>query len=119
MGVYRFEDLRVWQSAKLQCDQIGDLLRQPAFQQDRELASQMNSAAISVVNNISEGFMRRRDREFAQHLRYAAASNGELRACLHVAAGRDYIDEMHANELIEETNIVGRMLRRLQATLKE
>jgi len=77
----------------------------------------MNGASISVMNNISEGFMRRRDREFAQHLRYAAASNGELRACLYAAQGRGYLDSTEAEGLIEDTNIIGRMLRRLQATI--
>src|SRR5262245_35078063 len=114
MGVYRFEDLHAWRRAKRQCDQIGGLLARREFRQDRELSSQMNNAAISVMNNISEGFMRRRDRELTQHLRYAAASNGELRACLHAAAGRHYIDHALANELIEGTNVLDRMLRRLQ-----
>jgi len=27
MGVYRFEDLRVWQAAKRQCDRVGILLK--------------------------------------------------------------------------------------------
>jgi hypothetical protein len=27
MGVNRFEDLRVWQAAKRQCDRVGELIR--------------------------------------------------------------------------------------------
>ena len=85
MGVYRFEDLRVWQAAKRQCDRVGDLIRRPEFLHDIELSSQMNRASISVMNNISEGFLRRVDREMLQYLRYSAASNGEVRACFHAA----------------------------------
>jgi four helix bundle protein len=61
MGVSRFEDLRVWQAAKQQCDRLGALLERPAFRRDRELSGQMNGAALSVMFNISEGFLRRRD----------------------------------------------------------
>jgi four helix bundle protein len=119
MGVFRFEDLRVWQAAKRQCDRVGDLRRRGAFREDAELSSQLNAASISVVNNISEGFLRRRDREFRQHLRYASASNGEVRTCFHVAHGRRYLDDAEAAELIEESNAIGRMLRRFEATLKD
>ena len=31
MGVYRFEDLRVWQRAKCQCDEVGKLFTRPSF----------------------------------------------------------------------------------------
>ena len=42
MGVYRFEDLRVWQAAKRQCDRVGALITRPEFRRDRELSGQMN-----------------------------------------------------------------------------
>ena len=91
MGVSRFEYLRVWQAAKQQCDRVGVLLNQPEFQRDRELSGQMNDAAISVLFNITEGFLRRRDKETLQFLRYAFASNGELKAGYYVAEGRHYL----------------------------
>ena len=80
MGVYRFEDHRVWQAAKQQCDRVGTLRVRPAFRRDRELSVQMNGAALSVLFNISEGFLRRLDKEMSQFLRYSIASNGELKA---------------------------------------
>jgi four helix bundle protein len=77
MGVHRFEDLRVWQAAKEQCDQVGGLLERPRFQRDSGLSTQINDAALSVMFNIAEGFLRRRDKETLQFLRIALASNGE------------------------------------------
>jgi four helix bundle protein len=44
-----------------------------------------------VVLNITEGFLRRRDKETKQFLRYAIASNGELKACYYIAEGRGYL----------------------------
>jgi hypothetical protein len=45
MGVYRFEDLRVWQAARKQCDRVGGLINRPEFRRDRPLSDQMNAAA--------------------------------------------------------------------------
>jgi four helix bundle protein len=76
MGVYRFEDLRVWRAAKQQCDRVGVLIHRPIIRRDRELRSQMNDAAISVMFNISEGFLRRRDKETLQFLRARSTKAG-------------------------------------------
>jgi four helix bundle protein len=117
MGVFRFEDLRVWQAAKKQADVVGRLMKRPDFRSDRQLTDQMNNASISVPNNISEGFLRRRDGETMQHLRYSFASNGELRNCFHLALGRDYITDEEAGELMEANASISKMLRRWMATL--
>ncbi|HEU4691063.1 MAG TPA: four helix bundle protein, partial [Vicinamibacterales bacterium] len=101
MGVYRFEDLRVWQAAKQQSDRVGALLKRPEFQRDRELSEHMNGAALSVMFNISEGFLRRRDRETLQFLRYAFASNGELKSAYYAAEGRQYLSEAETADLIQ------------------
>ena len=117
VGVYRFEDLRVWQASKRQCDRVGDLLKRTEFRRDRELSSQMNAAALSVTFNISEGFLRRRDKETLQFLRYAFASNGELKSGYYAAQGRNYLSAEETAELIELNEGIAKMLRRWQATL--
>ena len=64
------------------------MLQQPAFRKDRALSDQLNRAALSVLFNITEGFLRRRDKETMQFLRYAIASNGELKAGYYAADER-------------------------------
>ena len=117
MSVYRFEDLRVWKAAKKQCDLVGSLIKRPEFAQDAQLVDQMNRASISVPFNISEGFLRRRDKETLQFLRYAFASNGELKSGYYVAEGRRYIASTELTDLIELNEHIARMIRRWQATL--
>jgi four helix bundle protein len=117
MGVYRFEDLRVWQAAKQQCDRVGAIIKRADFRRDCELSAQMNRASISVMLNISEGFVRRRDKEMLQFLRISAASNAELRACCYAAHGRQYLDDAERDELLELNASIGGMLRRFQATI--
>jgi hypothetical protein len=58
VGVNRFEDLRVWQAARQQGDRVGTLLQHSAFRRDLALFDQMNRAALSVLFDISEGFVR-------------------------------------------------------------
>jgi len=117
MGVYRFEDLRVWQAANLQCVQVGLLLKRPSFRDDVALSEQMNRASLSVPFNIAEGFLRRRDKETGQFLRYAAASNGELKAAFYVCNGRGLLVHEEFAEMIERNESIAKMLRRWQATL--
>jgi four helix bundle protein len=113
----RFEDLRVWQAAREQCDNVGRLIKRLEFQKDFALRDQLNAAGISVMSNISEGFLRHRDKEFLQFLRIAAGSNGEVRSCLYAARGRAYISEDEASQLIEASNRIGKMIRRLQDSM--
>ncbi len=117
MGVYRFEDLRVWQAAQDLADRVGELIKRPAFRADLELSCQLNDAALSVANNIAEGFLRRRNKEMLQFLRIASASNGEVRSLFFSASGRQHINKEEFADLVERTNSVGRMLRRWQETL--
>jgi len=116
--VCRFEDLDVWQDAKEQCDRIGELLKRQAFRGDPELSAQMNGAGISVMNNISEGFTRNRDKEFLQFLRIAAGSNGEVRSCFYVAHGRKYLTDEEVDLDIAGNNRIGKRLRRLQQSIE-
>jgi four helix bundle protein len=118
MGVNRFEDLRVWQAAKMQCDRVGDLIKRPGFVRDGGLADQMNRAALSVMFNITEGFLRRRDKETLNFLRYSFASNGELKAGYYASEGRRYITNAELAELVAMNDSISKMLRRWQATLE-
>jgi four helix bundle protein len=119
MGVCRFEDLRVWKAAKEQADRVGDLLKRPEFQRDVRLSDQINGASLSVMFNISEGFLRRRNKETLQFLRYAFSSNGELKAGYYAANGRKYISDDETKDLIELNESIARMLRRWQTRLEE
>ncbi len=81
------------------------------------MAEQINAAALSVMFNIAEGFLRRRDKETAQFLRYAFASNGETKAGYYACEGRSYITPTELTELVVLNESIAKMLRRWQATL--
>jgi four helix bundle protein len=68
------------------------------FQNDYRLKDQSVGAAISSMGNISEGFVRRSNKEFIQFLFIAISSAAELQSHMYVALDQNYI----AKELFEE-----------------
>jgi four helix bundle protein len=78
----RFEDLRVWQEARALVRAIRSATREV---RDFEFRDQIRSAALSVMNNIAEGFERRTDADFAHFLDIAKGSAGEVRSMTYVA----------------------------------
>ena len=58
MRYTRFEDLPVWKSAIELAMQVYELTSKPQFKSRYSLRDQIERAAVSVSNNIAEGFER-------------------------------------------------------------
>ncbi len=84
MKYERFEDLPVWKAAMELVDGIYTLTRDRAFSQPGDLRDQLRRAALSVSNNIAEGFERGTTAELLQFIYYARGSAGEVRSMLCV-----------------------------------
>jgi len=89
----RFEDLRIWQQARVLANEVYDVL---AHCKDFSFRDQMTRAATSVMNNIAEGFERRTSKDFGHFLDIAKGSSGEVRSMLYLAEDRKYIGCDHA-----------------------
>ena len=63
---------------------IFDWVEHPAFRGKGDLADQLQRAALSISNNIAEGFERGTTNELLQFLYYARGSAGEVRSMLGV-----------------------------------
>jgi len=90
MRIERFEDVIAWQKAQdlnINLRQIFDKNRDYSFK------DQAFRAAVSVMNNIAEGFDRNSDREFRHFLYIAKGSVAEIRSMLSLARELNYIDE--------------------------
>ena len=80
----RFEELEIWQEAR----QLHRLVwEETRASKDFEFRSQIRRAALSVMNNVAEGFERRTTKDFAHFLDLAKSSCGELRSMAY--AGED------------------------------
>jgi len=80
MRYKRFEDLPVWNSAISMAVSVFALAAQPQFKSQRSLRDQLERAAVSVSNNIAEGFERGTNNELLMFLYIARGSAGEVRS---------------------------------------
>jgi four helix bundle protein len=117
MGVSRVEDLIVWQEARKYCVTIGLVTDTPQFFRDGALRPRMNKTALSIVENIAEGFERENLREFSYFLRIAKGSTGEARAQLYAAKDRTLLPLEEFEQLFTMITSIGKMLRRLRESL--
>jgi len=91
MKVKAFEDLQVWQDARVFVKSIYELTSLKNFSKDFGLKDQIQRASVSIMNNISEGYERDNNREFIKFLGYSKGSAGEVRSMLYVALDLNYI----------------------------
>ena len=84
MKYERFEDLPVWKAAAELAVQIFAWSSAPWFRGKGDLANQLQRAALSVSNNIAEGFERGSTNELLQFIYIARGSAGEVRSMLCV-----------------------------------
>jgi four helix bundle protein len=86
MTYERFDELPVWSAALDLAQRIYHLTDHPAFASPGDLVSQLRRAALSISNNIAEGFERGSTPELLLFLYIAppgVGSAGETRSMLH------------------------------------
>ena len=82
MTYQRFEDIPVWQKAADLYEQTEELLEAETFKATRGFRDQLDRAALSVSNNIAEGFERGTTNELLAFIYIARGSAGEVRSML-------------------------------------
>lgn len=117
-SVSRFEDLIVWQKARLLATTVYELTGRGPIASTHNLRDQMRSAALSVVSNIAEGYERYGRRDFARCIGIAKGSAGELRAQALVATDLGLLPEVEGHELLRRCHEVSRLLTNLRRALE-
>ena len=84
MKYENFEDVPVWKAAVDLSVAVFALTEDAAFRGRGDISNQIQRAALSVSNNIAEGFERGTTPELIQFLYYAKGSAGEVRSICHV-----------------------------------
>lgn len=84
MKYTRFEELPVWQAASSLALRVIALGEKLPLRRHRSLRDQIERAALSVSNNIAEGFERGTKEELLTFLYIARGSAGEVRSMLCV-----------------------------------
>ena len=114
MKIERFEDILAWHKAKVLTVEI---YKQFENSKDFGFRDQIQRAAVSVMNNIAEGFERKSNKEFAYFLYVAKGSCGEVRSMLILAQELNKINKEQAQPLQHLAEEISKMLSGLIKTL--
>lgn len=114
MKIEKFEDIIAWQKAK----ELAILVyREFNGSKDFAFRDQIQRAAVSIMNNIAEGYERKTNNEFKQFLYIAKGSCGEVRSMLYLAKELNKISESSFNTLFALAEEIARILSGLIKTL--
>jgi len=105
-----FEEIEVWQLARVLVKEIYSITSTDKINRNFSLKDQIQRAALSVMNNISEGFERHSDREFAYFLNIAKGSAGEVRSMLFMLLDMHYIDNVTFQKIYDQTMTISKSL---------
>ena len=114
-----FEEMQVYQKALLFGVKVYKLTNtNPAIAKDYGLKDQLQRAALSISNNIAEGFDRRSDADFSRFLYMALGSASEVRSMIHLAERLKYINIEVKDDLFSKGDEVSKIIRGLIKSLK-
>ena len=114
-----FEDFIIWQKAQELALKIYKLANENKFiKNDLTLKDQLKSAALSISDNIAEGFEYNNNPDFHRFLRIAKGSCGEIRNKIHFVRKMEYIDEATGLLLNNEAKILGNQIGQLFKKVK-
>jgi len=105
--IKKFEDIIAWQKAKDLCLTIYRLMN---GHKDFKFRDQFQSAAVSIMNNIAEGYERKGDKQLKQFLYFAKGSCGEVRSMIYIALELDVISKNDAEDIYNLSLDVSRLL---------
>lgn len=117
MKIAQFEDILAWQKAFDLTTQIYTDMRGC---RDAGFCDQIQRAAVSIMNNIAEGYERQSNRDFAHFLFIAKGSCGETRSMVLLGQKLGYLSsqksEMYYNITIEISKMLSGLIKSLKPT---
>ncbi|KJS05495.1 MAG: 30S ribosomal protein S23 [Flavobacteriales bacterium BRH_c54] len=116
--ITKFEDLEIWQLANSLSSEIYDVIKSTDLDTDYALKNQIDRSAMSISDNIAEGFEREGNKEFIHFLSIAKGSCGETRSQLYKVSYRNYIDNEKFEELKSKTELISKKISTFMKYLK-
>ena len=113
--IEKFEDVIAWKKSK---ELVMNIYKQFNQCRDYSYKDQIQRAAISIMNNIAEGFERRTNKELINFLYIAKGSCGEVRSMLYLARELNYITDIENEKLMISCVEISRILAGFIKSLK-
>ena len=107
---FGFEDLEVYKAARRLRNGMYELLRGLPPEEKYALASQMRRAALSLTNNLAEGYGRHTWRDVSHFCRQARGSLFELVDDLNTCADQQYAEPQTLAALRQESEDVLKLI---------
>jgi four helix bundle protein len=117
--IEKFEDLKVWQEAVKIGVEVYNLTSKGVLARDYSTKDQIRRAAVSISNNIAEGFEYNNNGSFIRFLKYSKGSAGELRSNLLILKEAEIIRNEEYERLKMELLKVSKSIEALIKYLKE
>ena len=118
MMVNSFEELQIWKKAIEIGVKIYLLADQTPLKNDYKSRDQLIGSAVSISNNIAEGFEYNSRVQFIKFLGYAKGSAGELRSQLALLVEVNRVPKEEYLRLKEELIVLSRQIKALITYLK-
>ena len=120
MTIKRFEDIVVWKEARKLTKDIYATFRQNP---DRGFRDQIQRAAVSIMNNIAEGFDRSKfskdNKQLISFMNIANGSCGEVKSMLYLAQDLEYLSLGDAEFLRDKCMNISLKMNSLLKTLQD
>lgn len=108
MKIQKFEEILAWQRAQ---DQAVEIYQIFGKHRDFNFKDQILRAAVSVSNNIAEGFDRQSNKEFCRFLYIALGSASEVKSMTYLAFRLNYISQKQRDEIIDQCSEISRLIQ--------
>jgi four helix bundle protein len=116
--ISRFEDLPIWQLAIELAVKIYDISLEGKLKNDFELKAQIKDAAVSVSNNIAEGFEYDNNANFIRFLTYSKGSVGEVRSMINFLQKVEYISNEKFDEIYNDCINLSKQINNFRQYIK-
>ena len=114
-----FEDIEAWQLSRKLVKELFLVFDEKKLRTEFELMSQIKRAALSIMNNIAEGYGRYSNADFIRFLDYSSASASEVKSMLYVMEEMNFINNNSANIYRDKVDVIQSKVRALIKYLKE
>lgn len=104
--VTRFEDLESWKLSRVLVKDIYLFMNELEMKKEYELRSQLKRAALSIMNNIAEGFGRYHRKDFVKFLDYSSGSSSEVKSMMYLMEDLELIKENQAEEFRNRIDVI-------------
>ncbi|PLX19132.1 MAG: four helix bundle protein [Salinivirgaceae bacterium] len=114
-----FEQIEAWQLSRELVKDLYIIFDEQKLKTQFELMSQIKRAALSIMNNIAEGYGRYSNGDFIRFLDYSSASASEVKSMLYVMEDLQFITRDDANTYRARIDVIQSKVLRLIKYLKE